>query len=216
MLKSVKLIAIILIPTSVAFVVGYWVSPSTMDIHLHVHVNDQTKRLKGEPTEHRKEDTSEKKVVPEENKTSVSLDSSSIQDTIVMDTTLIALDSNFVIPRDTSGEEILIKREKLLETISLKVRDKVKTNQSMADSLMAEDLGISNKAHKNYSIEFWQHPLNSRGYKMNGSKIVVYGLDPDHQMELVRDQRGLIFYVGAETILLKDSEQFQKFTFVSE
>jgi hypothetical protein len=60
-----------------------------------------------------------------------------------------------------------------------------KTNT--ADSLAASLAGVSNPSPEEFfMIEFWKTPLNSKGYKMTRSRLLIYGFPEKTDLALVK------------------------------
>ena len=225
MLKSLKVILLILGTTAAGFTAGWLVSSKRLEFTIQYVRSKAPVLVDNTDTGAYDENKEGVSRIPKDDN---DLDAKVLRDTLANDS-LMTLTDSIVVSQDTltilsagtdtlsqQEEKILIKEEKLIESRSVQVSARHKPPQSMADSLLAEDLGIQDNDRKTYLVEFWEHPLNSRGYKMNGSKIVLYGVDPNHKVELTRENRGLILKAGAEKMLLKSTEKFQKFTFVAE
>ncbi len=66
------------------------------------------------------------------------------------------------------------------------VSPKEKTNTK--DSLIASLAGVTMPDEKEFfMIEFWKTPLNSKGYKMTRSRLLIYGFNEGQDLQLVRD-----------------------------
>jgi hypothetical protein len=56
------------------------------------------------------------------------------------------------------------------------------------DSLVASLAGITLPDDKEFfMIEFWKTPLNSKGYKMTRSRLLIYGYNEGKDLQLVKD-----------------------------
>lgn len=57
------------------------------------------------------------------------------------------------------------------------------------DSLVASLAGITLPDEKEFfMIEFWKTPLNSKGYKMTRSRLLIYGYNEGKDLQLVKDE----------------------------
>lgn len=90
------------------------------------------------------------------------------------------LDSTLKIIPEGQDEPIIIKKDLLLESRKVNIigidLKKAKKNQYL-DSLLTDDPN-SKADNGSITIEFWESPLNYKGYKMNKNKIVLFGLAP--------------------------------------
>ena len=226
MLKSAKVIGLFFAVGAISFTTGWMLSSKPMQFNIVIVENsaeqeeydssqfnsDQDHQSSNKVNLERGQLSNEKVVVEND---------SILTDTTVMvkDSLLSTSDSTFN-QKDTSISKnegsIKILEEQLMQTRSIQVKNNIKVEKTVADSLLSNDLGINNQERKTYLLEFWKHPLNSKGYKMNGSKIVLYGIDPNYEVTLTREARGLILRAGAEKMILRDAEKFQKFTFVGD
>ncbi|HXB41030.1 MAG TPA: hypothetical protein VNZ49_10845 [Bacteroidia bacterium] len=56
------------------------------------------------------------------------------------------------------------------------------------DSLIASLAGVTMPDEKEFfMIEFWKTPLNSKGYKMTRSRLLIYGFNEAADLQLVKD-----------------------------
>ena len=62
-------------------------------------------------------------------------------------------------------------------TLSKKTQETDSTIASMSDVSVSKEL-------TNYRVEFWESPLNYKGYKMSTGKIILYGINPETAINL--------------------------------
>ncbi|MDE7338495.1 MAG: hypothetical protein K2M92_04310 [Bacteroidales bacterium] len=43
-------------------------------------------------------------------------------------------------------------------------------------------------------VEFWESPVNFKGYKMNGNNVILYGISPDDSLRFERRKDGVWMY----------------------
>ena len=98
-------------------------------------------------------------------------------------------DTDSLVNEGEDSENIVVKRDefilsKPIEIINFDFKGSNK-NQNKSDSLLALNTGIKdNKKAPNdpkfiYMVEYWQSPLNYKGYRLGVNKFVFFGLDPD-------------------------------------
>lgn len=89
----------------------------------------------------------------------------------------------------TESETYKVLKEELqsVKNIYVKVLSpKEKTNAK--DSMIASLAGVSMPDDKEFfMIEFWKTPLNSKGYKMTRSRLLIYGFNEGDDLLLVKD-----------------------------
>lgn len=63
-----------------------------------------------------------------------------------------------------------------------------KEKTSTKDSIIASLAGVDLPDDKEFfMIEFWKTPLNSKGYKMTRSRLLIYGFNEGQDLQLVKD-----------------------------
>jgi len=88
-------------------------------------------------------------------------------------------------PEPDPDPEIVIKREELIATFSVKrvlTGSEQDTTQldSAAQQALSELSDIQQQTAAEYiQVEYWESPVNFKGYQMGNHKLVIYGLEPD-------------------------------------
>jgi hypothetical protein len=113
-------------------------------------------------------------------------------------------------------EEIVVKRDELLETRELKLiaLDK-NSSKNKTDSLIKVFQGASSNAI-GYRIEFWRSPINYRGFKFVRNAIVTFGLDPREISRLYQLEDKIYLRHGSFVYRLFITETFDSFSRVSD
>lgn len=109
--------------------------------------------------------------------------------------TLFKMDSELNIATD---ELISVKNVKII---------KIGTNSSGKDSLVAKLAQVDETTSDMYFIEFWNTPLNSKGYRFSKNKIMLYGFV---------DFNNVLLYELDKSYYLKSSDQVFKLFYGSE
>lgn len=76
-----------------------------------------------------------------------------------------------------NGEEIVVKKDELLSTKSLEVINISVPPKSAKDSLLQQVSGVREESKTAFKVEFWQSPINYKGYKLSHNKLVLYGIN---------------------------------------
>ncbi|KAB1063757.1 hypothetical protein [Salibacter halophilus] len=93
-------------------------------------------------------------------------------------------------------DEIVVQREQLvsrsvLKIIPVEVEDTVLTTQD--DTLIQKQSSIKPVKKTTITVEYWQSPLNSKGYKMANNKLLLFGVDVDEAHKVYELQDSLYF-----------------------
>ncbi len=106
------------------------------------------------------------------------------------DNSIDNIDSSVVIEGRDSNIVVMTNQLVSVKSLPLKKMDSLTNVQKAnhrSDSAIAS---MSNVESENdpayYRIEFWQSPLNFKGYKMSKGKIVLYGINSNGAMRLVK------------------------------
>lgn len=128
----------------------------------------------------------------------------------------IKIDSLIATQIQNKEEEIIVKKDELIvvKTIDIMLIDEEKNNNAKKDrdSLLAEVSGVSPSLDKlNIQVEYWQSPLNYKGYKMSKNKIVVYGLNQEDFLKLVRYKNEMYLQNPSGLYKLEYTSDFRSF-----
>jgi hypothetical protein len=97
-------------------------------------------------------------------------------------------DSSFLAPSSTdslattsnTNEDIVVRRDELLKSILIEASVIGKPSQSIkTDSLLNVFQGGQNTNENTFRLEFWQSPVNFKGFKLIRNGIISFGLDPE-------------------------------------
>jgi hypothetical protein len=124
-------------------------------------------------------------------------------------------------------ENIVIKRDEFLLAIPIEVANldyrPINKSQQKADSLLTQNSGIkdlskeSSKESKfKYEIEYWQSPINYRGYRLGVNKFVFFGMDPDEPLSAYYWKGNFYLKWRENFYLLEEKESFEPFEKVNQ
>lgn len=119
-------------------------------------------------------------------------------------------DSSSVIQNQKTNENFVVRKDELLETKNFEVVNLQPAEEaSSSDSLLEKMSGIKDKKKTTSSIkiEFWQSPINYKGYKMTKNKIVLFGINPDENIKL--------FHLE-DAVFMKHNQNYYKLYFTDE
>lgn len=113
------------------------------------------------------------------------------------------------------SDEIVVKRDELIETRELKLITLEKGNpKSKTDSLLKVFQGGGSAAE--FRIEYWRSPINYRGFKFVRNAIVAFGLDAKESSRLYQLNDQYYLRQGASVYRLFITEKFEPFARVTD
>ncbi len=123
-------------------------------------------------------------------------------------------DSNNIIVFQ-NDDEIVIRQEKLLHIATsfiFKISDSTKQKYPSIDSnnqaLLEKNAEIKQVQTKEHSIEYWETPLNYKGYKYANYKLILYGLEPNDLAILIQQNKQLYFRYKNDYYVIKQTNSF--------
>lgn len=118
-------------------------------------------------------------------------------DTMEVDSLADSLSSDsliaFVDTIDTGTE--LIRQDRMIASRIIQVENSESSEPSQRDSLLSDLVDRGNPVSDHiteYTLEFWQSPLNYKGYKIIRNRIILFGLDPQKDYVLRLEEEKLI------------------------
>ncbi|MBI3502983.1 MAG: hypothetical protein HY063_14425 [Bacteroidetes bacterium] len=117
-------------------------------------------------------------------------------------------DSSAIVQNENTSENFIVRKDELLGTKNFQVVNLQNEESNPSDSLLEKVSGIKNtKSASSLKVEFWQSPINYKGYKMTKNKIVLYGINSDENIKL--------FHLE-ENVYMKHNQNFYKLYFTDE
>lgn len=111
-------------------------------------------------------------------------------------------------------DEIVVRKDEMITSKQIEAINISSTVNVSKDSLLASVSGINTPSEKNsFSIEFWQSPINYKGYKLNKNKIVIYGIPATDELLLYKIDGNLFLKHASfvyRLVLANDFKQFEK------
>lgn len=138
------------------------------------------------------------------------------EESIDVDTALVLKDTIPVLdtlteviqPRDSvnKSDDLVIRRDekinsRIIEIVFLDVEEE-------KDTLIRELLGINETKITEMDVEFWESPIGFSGYKLSKSKLVMYGVSPQFECEILRKNE--TYYLTYQDLYfeLKETQEF--------
>ncbi len=121
-----------------------------------------------------------------------------------------------------NDNDIVIKKEQLLISISIPVIEKPAANSKAVEASQNSSLthdaveklnpsaGVPDeeKATSGYLVEFWISPINYHGYKMSKNKLIIYGIEEPDAVKLYRLNDVLFMKYGNEFFRLFNTFEY--------
>lgn len=87
-----------------------------------------------------------------------------------------------------SSDNYQVLKEELISVKNIYVKTITPIEKtSAADSMAASLAGVTSPAAEEFfMIEFWKTPLNSKGYKMTRSRLLIYGFPEKNDLALIK------------------------------
>jgi hypothetical protein len=128
---------------------------------------------------------------------------------------------SLIAEKEQSDSNIVVMTNQLITISSLPVKniDSVSSNKSNArsDSMLASMTNTSNEGDPPvYRVEFWQSPLNFKGYKMSLGKLVLYGINSTGHVALVKGDDGYYLLANQSAYKVIYTDDFKPFERVTD
>lgn len=110
----------------------------------------------------------------------------------------------------TSPENLVVRKDEMLGSRNFEVTKLQPAEPANpSDSLLEKISGIKDKKDviASFKVEFWQSPINYRGYKMTKNKIVLFGISPEEALK---------FFHMDDAIFMKQNNGYVKLYFTDE
>lgn len=127
-------------------------------------------------------------------------------------------DSSAIVERQNTTENFIVRKDELLDSKNFQVvnlQNEEKINPS--DSLLEKVSGIkNNKTSLSLKVEFWQSPINYKGYKMTKNKVVLFGINPDENIKLFHLDDAIFMKHNQNCYILYFTDDFKQFEKVND
>lgn len=68
----------------------------------------------------------------------------------------------------------------------------------------------------NLHVEFWESPVNYKGYRLEGNKLIMYGVSPSDSLRFQKHSDGVLMYHKKNIFLLKPCQELNRFNEVND
>jgi hypothetical protein len=122
---------------------------------------------------------------------------------------------------DIQDSGIVIMTNQLVNVSSVSVTNMdstaVKKTTAQTDSMIASMNNLQEeKSPGNYRIEFWESPLNIKGYKMSKGKLILYGINSGSRIKIVKMDESYYLVSGENAFRVAYTDDFRPFEKVAD
>jgi hypothetical protein len=113
-----------------------------------------------------------------------------------------------------NDENIVVLKDQLLKTQKEKVIKIIGQENKLntKDSLLKKNAGIKeNTINQELTIEYWQSPLNYKGYKLAKNKLIVFGISEDEPLKIFVYGNSLFLRFQGQYVKLENHQEFKSF-----
>lgn len=123
------------------------------------------------------------------------------------------------ISQDTISKTIqqkaeIIRRDQFLQSRILTIKGKSDTlskNKAYLDSLLTDDKMTSRTGLNKLRVELWKSPVNYKGYKFSGNKLILFGIENFDKLTIEYINKKLYFRNINTYYLIEHTDDFRPF-----
>ncbi len=132
-------------------------------------------------------------------------------DSLLHDVAIAKKDSSSEYSNQKSADNFIVKKDELLDSKNFEVINlQQNENANPSDSILEKVSGIKDTKKNilaSFKVEFWQSPINYKGFKMTKNKIVLFGINPEDNLKL--------FHLN-DDIFMKHNQNYYKLYFTDD
>ncbi len=132
-------------------------------------------------------------------------------DSIIFDSTSTATIVN--------TDDIVVMKDELLAVKIIEVANPNSEIKNTKDSLLQKESGVRDDSKKllgSYSVEFWQSPINYKGYKLINNKIVLFGIAKEETPQVFKLDDVIYLKLKQVVYRLDKTNNFKQFEIVKD
>lgn len=116
----------------------------------------------------------------------------------------------------SQSDNIVVRKDELLSVKNVELVS-IGAPRNSKDSVLSQLSGIKDdEARSAYKVEFWQSPINYKGYKMTRNRVLLYGITDSEAVKLFKLDDVIYLRHGAVTYRLDHTSEFRQFEKVSD
>jgi len=126
------------------------------------------------------------------------------------DTVLLMVSVN----QNVDSGEYIVLRDKMLASRVLKIISKTKVSSSQASEVIIDRMSDDGLFNDQILVEFWESPIDYQGYRLNKTKLVLFGINPNENLEIINNHEGYLTIINStQTFKVSPTEKYRIFTF---
>lgn len=130
----------------------------------------------------------------------------------VMNTDTVMLLTN--INQNIDSGDYVVLRDQLLHSQRVKIIRKDPSNTQTASDKLVNKMSSDHIFADHLNVEFWESPIEYQGYRLNKTKLILFGINPNESFMLTENQDGfLIMQTGEFKTILQPTEKYRSFNF---
>ena len=113
---------------------------------------------------------------------------------------------------DSITDDIVVRKDQLLISYNLQpieLATDSRTNEAIEKS--DPEAGLPEKQQRYYEVEFWVSPVNYRGYKLQGEKLILFGIEVPDEVQLYSIESKLWLKYGRDFYMIERHNGFESF-----
>lgn len=120
----------------------------------------------------------------------------------------------------SATENFVVRKDEMLGSRNFEVTNLQQSDAgNPSDSLLEKVSGIK-EGKKNvvaaFKVEFWQSPINYKGYKMTKNKIILFGINSDDNIKLFHSDDAIFLKQNQNYFKLYFTDDFKQFEKVTD
>lgn len=114
----------------------------------------------------------------------------------------------------SDNEEYLVLRDRLLQTQKIKIQKDFAPATNNATDKLIDKMSSDDFFSDVLIVEFWESPIDYQGYRMNKTKLILFGVNPNESFILRENEPGKITMTSGEfSAILQATEKYRSFNF---
>jgi hypothetical protein len=113
-----------------------------------------------------------------------------------------------------AADEIVVRTNEMIAENIIPLRNLDITAQT--DSMVRKEAGVRDDVARNMTVEYWKSPLNSKGYKLTRSRLVLFGYTPDDKIQLCKLDNSIYLKTASGVFRLEFSSSYRQLERVND
>jgi hypothetical protein len=112
-----------------------------------------------------------------------------------------------------SGDYVVLRDKLLLSQRIRIIKNSQSQTQSASDKLV-DKMNSDDFFSEQIVVEFWESPIDYQGYRLNKTKLVLFGINPNENFLLTQTELdALLMQTGDFSVVLRPTEKYRSYFF---